>query len=196
MTPETVPSDLTGQLLIAMPGMGDPRFHGSVVFLCAHSDTGTMGLIVNKAITELTFAEMLDQLEIPVDAAPDLPVCFGGPLETGRGFVLHSAEYAPRTRDAAEDGTLRVDNRFAMTATLDVLRDLADGHGPKQALLALGYAGWGPGQLESEILRNGWLTCAASPTLVFGRRMDGKWEAALASLGIDPLMLSSEAGHA
>jgi putative transcriptional regulator len=196
MTMETVPSDLTGQLLIAMPGMGDPRFHGSVVFLCAHSKSGTMGLIVNKQITELSFAEMLAQLEIPSAAPPDFPICFGGPVETGRGFVLHSAEYAPRTRDAAEDGTLRVDTRFSMTATLDVLRDMAEDKGPKQALLALGYAGWGPGQLESEIQRNGWLTCDASPTLVFGQRMDGKWEAALASLGVDPLMLSSEAGHA
>ncbi|QBY01714.1 YqgE/AlgH family protein [Rhodophyticola sp. CCM32] len=196
MSPETVPSDLTGQLLIAMPGMGDPRFHGSVVFLCAHSEDGAMGLIVNKAITELTFAEILEQLDIPARSAPMLPICFGGPVETGRGFVLHSAEYAPRTRDAAEDGTLRVDTRFSMTATLDILRYLADGTGPEQALLTLGYAGWGPGQLEREIRDNGWLTCAASPTLVFGHRMQGKWEAALASLGVDPLMLSPVAGHA
>ncbi len=196
MSAETVPSDLTGQLLIAMPGMGDPRFHGSVVFLCAHSPTGAMGLIVNKEIEELSFADMLEQLEIPADTPPGLPVCFGGPVETGRGFVLHSADYAPRTRDGEEDGTLRVDSRFSMTATMDVLRDLADGTGPRHALMALGYAGWGPGQLESEIRQNGWLTCEASPTLVFGARMEGKWEAALASLGIDPLMLSSEAGHA
>ena len=193
---ETMPRDLTGQLLIAMPGMGDPRFHGSVVFLCAHSESGAMGLIINKEITELNIAEMLTQLEIPSSTPPDFPICFGGPVEMGRGFVLHSADYAPRARDAAEDGMLRVDTRFSMTATLDILRDMAEGKGPKRALLALGYAGWGSGQLENEIRRNGWLTCEASSTLVFGCQMEGKWEAALASLGVDPLLLSSEAGHA
>lgn len=192
MKPSSVPADLTGKLLIAMPGMGDPRFAGAVVFLCAHSDDGAMGIIVNKSMDEVTFTEMLDQLEIASPGAVrDVPVCYGGPVELRRGFVLHSSDYRAR----GEDG-LVVDSRFSMTATLDILEDIANGRGPERALLALGYAGWGPGQLEAEIAQNGWLTAEASPDLVFGVGMDGKWEAALKSLGIHPLMLSSEAGHA
>ena len=188
----TVDQNLTGRLLIAMPGMGDPRFAGSVVFLCAHSDEGAMGLIVNKRVDEVTFAEMLEQLEITTDTPPrDVPVCYGGPVELRRGFVLHSTDYEAR----GEEG-LEVDGRFAMTATLDILEDIAKGRGPGRALLALGYSGWGPGQLEGEIGQNGWLTAEASPDLVFGAAMDGKWEAALQSMGIHPLTLSSEAGHA
>jgi putative transcriptional regulator len=192
MTPATAPEDLTGKLLIAMPGMGDPRFAGSVVFLCAHSPDGAMGLIVNKRMDEVTFAEMLEQLEIAQpDAVRDVPVCYGGPVELRRGFVLHSSDYRARGEDGME-----IDARFSMTATLDVLEDIAKGRGPQRALLALGYAGWGPGQLEAEIAQNGWLTAEAAPDLVFGTAMAGKWQAALKSLGIDPLMLSSEAGHA
>jgi len=141
----TVDQNLTGRLLIAMPGMGDPRFAGSVVFLCAHSDEGAMGLIVNKRVDEVTFAEMLEQLEITTDTPPrDVPVCYGGPVELRRGFVLHSTDYEAR----GEEG-LEVDGRFAMTATLDILEDIAKGRGPDRALLALGYSGWGPGQLEA-----------------------------------------------
>ncbi|MBK5934511.1 YqgE/AlgH family protein [Rhodovulum imhoffii] len=185
-------TELTGQLLIAMPGMGDPRFERSVVFLCAHSKDGALGLIVNKPLPDLSFDELLTQLEI--DRAPgirDIRVYFGGPVEHGRGFVLHSGDYQSRS-----EATLDVDGRFAMTATLDVLEDIAGGNGPGTALLALGYAGWGPGQLESEILRNGWLTCAASPELVFAPEDGGKWERALRTLGIDPLLLSADAGRA
>jgi putative transcriptional regulator len=192
MQTPSAPADLTGKLLIAMPGMGDPRFASAVVFLCAHSPEGAMGLIVNKRMDEVTFSEMLEQLEIASPGAVrDVPVCYGGPVELRRGFVLHSSDYSAR----GEDG-LAVDGRFSMTATLDILEDIANGRGPKHALLALGYAGWGPGQLEAEIAQNGWLTAEASPDLVFGHRMEGKWEAALKSLGIHPLMLSSEAGHA
>lgn len=192
MTDIRSPAELTGKLLIAMPGMGDPRFAGSVVFLCAHSADGAMGLIVNKRMDEITFTELLEQLEIePPATVRDVPVCYGGPVELRRGFVLHSADYGPR----GEEG-LEVDGRFSMTATLDVLEDIARGRGPRHALLALGYAGWGPGQLESEIGANGWLTADAAPDLVFGPSMDGKWEAALHSLGVDPLLLSAEAGHA
>jgi putative transcriptional regulator len=184
--------DLTGKLLIAMPDIGDPRFHGSVVFLCAHSGDGAMGLIVNKPMPDVSFAQLLDQLEITrAPTAPDLPICYGGPVELRRGFVLHSAEY-----HGDRDERLAVDDRFAMTATLDILEDLARGTGPVHALLTLGYAGWGPGQLEDEIRENGWLTADAVPELVFGTQMEGKWEAALASLGVSPLTLSSEAGHA
>jgi len=189
---DTEPADLTAKLLIAMPGMGDPRFAGSVVFLCQHSPRGAMGLIVNKQMDEVTFTELLEQLEIErPKTVPDVPVCYGGPVELRRGFVLHSSDYAPRG-----DEGLEIDERFAMTATLDILEDIAKGEGPRQALLALGYAGWGEGQLEDEIAANGWLTAEAAPDLVFGARMAGKWEAAVRSLGIHPLMLSSEAGHA
>jgi putative transcriptional regulator len=192
MTDCPLREDLTGKLLIAMPDMGDPRFHGSVVFLCAHSVDGAMGLIVNKPMPDVRFAEMLEQLDIAQGpATPDLPVCYGGPVELRRGFVLHTADYL-----GALDDRLEVDARFAMTATLDVLEDLALGTGPAAALLALGYAGWGPGQLEDEIAQNGWLTADATPDLVFAPQMEGKWAAALASLGVSPLTLSSEAGRA
>jgi putative transcriptional regulator len=182
---------LDGQLLIAMPGMGDPRFERAVIFMCAHSAEGAMGLIVNKPAPELKFRSLLRQLGIVSEVDIDeTPVHFGGPVEHGRGFVLHSTDYA------VEGGSLQVDPRFSMTATLDVLQDIARGVGPRQALLALGYAGWGPGQLESEIQANGWLTAAAEPDLVFGNSDEGKWEAALRSLSIDPRLLSSGGGRA
>ncbi|OAN76545.1 hypothetical protein A8B78_03440 [Jannaschia sp. EhC01] len=188
--------DLTGKLLIAMPGMEDPRFAGAVIFLCVHSPSRAMGLIVNKPMEEVTFAELMEQLDIPKQGStpgpvPQVPVCFGGPVEMRRGFVLHSPDYAPRGEEA-----LRIDPRFAMTGTLDILEDIASGRGPMRSLLALGYAGWGEGQLEAEIARNDWLTADATPDLVFDQKMERKWDAAVQSLGINPLMLSSEAGHA
>lgn len=184
-------SDLSGKLLVAMPGMGDPRFAHSVVYLCAHSDEGAMGLIVNKPAPEVRFSDLLDQLGIaPAPQMRDIRVHFGGPVENARGFVLHSADY---TSGAA---TLRVDAETSMTATLDVLEHIAQGQGPASSLLALGYAGWGPGQLEHEIAANGWLMCDAREDLVFGRANEHKWAAALKSLGIDPLTLSASAGRA
>ncbi|PTW50069.1 putative transcriptional regulator [Rhodovulum kholense] len=183
---------LGGKLLIAMPGMGDPRFERSVVYLCAHSDEGAMGLIVNKPLSEISFSDLLDQLDITRSpGARDIRVHFGGPVEHSRGFVLHSGEY--RTD---RDNTLRVDARFGMTATLDILEDIAQGGGPSSSLLALGYAGWGPGQLEDEILQNGWLTCDADPALVFDGADGSKWERAMRLMGIDPLLLSPAAGRA
>ena len=192
MTRETLSSDLTGRLLIAMPGMGDPRFEKSVVLLCAHSPEGTMGLIVNKPMPELGFADLLRQLKVPgADTARNgVSVHFGGPVEHGRGFVLHSADYA------ANASTLSVPGGFGMTATLDVLEHIAAGTGPARALLALGYAGWGPGQLEDEIVRNGWLTAASDPEIVFAPDNGGKWARALKSLGIDALTLSADGGRA
>lgn len=182
---------LTGQLLIAMPGMGDPRFSHSVVYICAHSDDGAMGLIVNKPATDVRFRELLEQLEIPVgDGLRDIRVHFGGPVEQARGFVLHSADYD------SGSATLHVDDATSMTATQDVLEVLARGEGPASSLLALGYAGWGPGQLEAEIGQNGWLTGPARSDILFGRANEHKWSAALKSLGIDPLSLSSTAGRA
>lgn len=183
--------NFTGQLLIAMPGMMDPRFAHSTVLLCAHSEDGAMGLIVNKTMGGMKFSDMLEQLSIDESAdSRKMPLHFGGPVEGGRGFVLHSAEYR------SDISTLPVSDLFAMTATLDILEDMAVGGGPDQALMALGYSGWGPGQLESEIAENGWLVCDASLELVFQPDNDTKWEAALNSLGIDPLTLSASAGHA
>lgn len=185
------PDSLEGKLLIAMPGMGDPRFERSVIFMCAHSEDGALGLIVNKPAPELKFATLIEQLGIDAgDPKRDIRVHFGGPVENGRGFVLHSADYE------SDESTLKVDDTFGMTATLDVLEDIANGFGPNSALLALGYSGWGPGQLEDEILQNGWLTCQAAPEIVFGADDEGKWNAALSTLGIDARMLSGTAGRA
>ena len=183
--------DLTGQLLIAMPGMGDPRFAKSVVFLCAHSVEGAMGLVINHPIADLTFEELLGQLDIAATSeVAGVPVHMGGPVEHGRGFVLHSGEYRE------SEATLQVDDRFGMTATLDILEDIAHGRGPVRALMALGYAGWGPGQLEGELAQNAWLTSLASSDIVFDTAPPEKWEAALAMLGIDPITLSAAAGRA
>lgn len=183
--------DLTGKILIAMPGMGDPRFAHSIVFLCAHSADGAMGLIVNKTMGQMTFSDLLEQLSIAeTKQSPSMSLHFGGPVEGGRGFVLHSAEYR------SQISTLPVDDFFAMTATQDVLEEMAQGDGPDKALMALGYSGWGPGQLEAEIADNGWLICDAGFDLVFDLADDKKWEAALNTLGIDPLTLSASAGRA
>ena len=185
-------SDLTAKVLIAMPGMGDPRFAQAVVFICAHSDDGAMGLIVNKPATELSFTDLLEQLEItPGDGAGDIRVHFGGPVEHGRGFVLHSGEYR-----AGSDSTLGINDDFALTATLDILEDLAQGSGPARSLMALGYAGWAAGQLESEIAGNGWLTAEARPGIVFGDDNATKWRRALETIGVDPVMLSATGGRA
>jgi len=159
--------------------------------MCAHSADGALGLIVNKPTPELSFGNLLKQLEIDVpERSRDVRVHFGGPVESGRGFVLHSGDYS------SEASTLQVSEQFGMTSTLDVLEELARNSGPTDALLALGYAGWGPGQLEAEILQNGWLTCDATPQLVFEVDDQTKWTAALATLGVDALMLSADAGRA
>lgn len=183
--------DLTGQLLIAMPGMSDPRFDHSVIYICEHSDEGAMGLIVNKPVIDLNLSDVLDRLKgIDVDDRSGMQVRIGGPVETERGFVLHSTEYKSVMQ------TLNIESGFAMTATLDVLEDIARGKGPKDAMLMLGYAGWGADQLESEIAQNGWLTAPADPRIVFHLPDDQKWTAALAALGIDPTGLSGAAGRA
>jgi len=181
---------LEGQILIAMPNMADPRFTRSVIFLCAHNADGAMGLVVNKRLESLSFGELLSQLEI--QAAADVPeqrVHFGGPVESGRGFVLHSDDYA-------QDGTLKIGSGIALTATTDILRAMARGSGPRHALMALGYAGWGPGQLESEIHDNAWLHTSADAAIVFDYDLGAKWERAMAKLGIALNNLSGAAGHA
>lgn len=183
--------DLTGHLLIAMPGMGDPRFESAVVFLCSHSDEGAMGLIINKPSSDVRLSELLEQLDIVAEAPGlDRPVHFGGPVEGGRGFVLHGPDYGSQIQ------TLQVTPDVQMTATIDVLEDIGRGAGPGQALMLLGYSGWGPGQLENEIARNGWLTTEATATLVFDTPDAQKWGAALKTLGVEPVMLSGSAGRA
>ncbi len=191
MDPAQEPQHLCGKLLIAMPSMGDVRFERSVIFMCAHSEDGAMGLIINKPAPDLRFGDLLEQLDLAHgDDTREIRVNFGGPVEHGRGFVLHSRDY-----DSSES-TLKVDSRFGMTATLDILEDISNGDGPRECLLALGYAGWGPGQLESEIQANGWLTCEASTEIVFQKGDGDKWTAALASLGISPSFLSASGGNA
>ncbi len=181
---------LEGQLLIAMPSMTDPRFERTVIYMCAHSAAGAMGLVINKAAETITFPDLLVQLGIePVDTTRNITVHFGGPVDSGRGFVLHSADYV-------REGTLLVSDDVALTATLDVLRSMADGTGPQQSMLALGYAGWAPGQLDAEIQANGWLHTEADTDLVFDATLEDKWERAFETLGIDPSLLSMDAGHA
>jgi putative transcriptional regulator len=189
---------LDGQLLIAMPGMGDTRFERSVVYMCAHSEQGAMGIIINKTTPMMRFGDLLSQLDLhpedsPMEPSPELmemPVLFGGPVEQGRGFVLHTSDYF------TEDSSLPVSDNIALTATVDILKAMASGQGPQRAVLALGYAGWAPGQLENEIQHNGWLTVAADEDLLFGVDYEERYAAALRKLKIDPGMLSSEAGHA
>ena len=184
-------NSLAGQLLVAMPQMSDPRFARSVIYLCAHGgETGAMGLVINKLLSSLTMGELFAQLEIePSDAAGGHPVHFGGPVDAGRGFVLHTADYR-------EEATLHVDGDIAVTATLEVLRAIGKGRGPRQSLFALGYAGWGPGQLDAEIQANGWLTVPSDNALLFDETIDDKWRRAIGKLGVDPFALSGDAGHA
>ena len=189
---------LDGQLLVAMPGMADERFARSVIYLCAHSADGAMGIILNRPASVRNFPELLEQLRV-IDseeriklpsAAKDIQVLFGGPVQTDRGFVLHSADFH------ILNSTLAIDEGVSLTATIDILRAIAMGEGPDRALLALGYAGWGAGQLENEIQLNGWLHCPADPSIVFDRDLDTKYSRALRSIGIDLASLSVTAGHA
>jgi putative transcriptional regulator len=189
---------LDGQFLLAMPGMADSRFTRSVVYICAHSPDGAMGIVINQPARKITFPDLLLQLDLvePDDIirlptpAEKLPVLKGGPVETGRGFVLHTADFF------IDNSTLSIDDSVSLTATVDILRAIAKGDGPRKAMLALGYAGWSPGQLEEEIKQNGWLNVPADPGLLFDGDLEGKYGRALKLLGIDPAMLSGEAGHA
>lgn len=182
---------LDGKLLIAMPSMGDTRFERSVIYMCAHSDDGAMGLIINKPLPELEFSDLLEQLEIEIESDKEpINIHFGGPVEHGRGFVLHSRDYE------ASEATLGIDEEFGMTASLEILEDISKGEGPKDCILALGYSGWGPGQLEGELRQNGWLVTDADRALVFDKGNEDKWDAAIKSIGVDPRLLSSEGGQA
>jgi putative transcriptional regulator len=189
---------LDGQMLIAMPTMTDENFARSVIYMCAHSTEGAMGIVINQPAANINFPKLLVQLVvIPAKEAIRLPekaesvrVMKGGPVETGRGFVLHTADFF------LKDSTLPIDDSMCLTATLDILAEIAKGGGPENAILALGYAAWSAGQLETEIQDNGWLHCAADPDLIFGTDADKKYDKALRKIGINPAMLSSEAGHA
>ena len=183
-------SYVTGQLLIAMPGMRDERFAKSVIYMCAHTEEGAMGLVLNQRLDSLTFAELISQLELDEKhLSKDVPVHFGGPVESGRGFVLHTSDYQ-------QDATLEVVNGVALTASVEILKAIAQGKGPQKSLLALGYEGWGPGQLDMEIRANGWLQVPSDSEIIFDIEPDTKWERAIQRLGIDPRMLSDDVGHA
>src|SRR5476649_3106804 len=189
---------LDGQMLIATPGMQDERFSRSLIYMCAHSSEGAMGIIVNHPAPHISFPDLLVKLDVIPKAekiqlppgAGEVTVLKGGPVETERGFVLHSADFF------IENSTLPIDEGVCLTATLDILKAIAHGNGPQSAILALGYAGWAPGQLESEIQQNGWLHCAADTELIFGTDVEKKYDKALKKIGIELAMLSSEAGHA
>jgi putative transcriptional regulator len=203
MTLETSPDDDTpaffdGQLLVAMPSIGDNRFNRAVIYLCAHSENGAMGIIINHPARKVTFTELLVQLDViePDDAirlpsrAGSVPVLKGGPVDTGRGFVLHSSDYY------VDNSTMPIGGGVSLTATVDVLRAIAQGTGPDRAVLALGYAGWMAGQLEREIDHMGWLRCPADEALLFDADLDTKYDRALRKIGLDAGSLSAEAGHA
>ena len=198
MTSDQKFTSLKGHVLIAMPDMDDSRFRKTVIYICDHTPKGTMGIVVNRPLTSLSFVDLLQQVDILEEenalllpsAASGISIHKGGPVETGRGFVLHSNDYH------LDDLTVRIDDEVSLTETLEILKALACGEGPKKAFIALGYAGWTDGQLEGEILRNGWLHGPSTPEIIFGEDLEAKYDAALAEIGVDPALLSSSAGHA
>ncbi|MGH1403900.1 MAG: YqgE/AlgH family protein [Alphaproteobacteria bacterium] len=185
---------LKGKLLLAMPSMGDPRFERAVVFICAHDKNGAMGLVINQTMPNVAFSDLVKQLKLESDIKVDfeklnLPVMCGGPVESARGFLLHSSEFT-------RHDTMNVDSSFGVTGTVDALKDVACGNGPEDLLFILGYAGWTAGQLDTEIQQNAWLVIDAIPELIFAGTADEKWARAVETLGIDPSMLSTSAGRA
>lgn len=194
--PHINPELLTGDspfrncLLVSMPFMHEGAFYKSVIYVCAHNETGAMGIVINQPLPEINFNDLLEQMKLPKSQVVVDPVVhFGGPVETGRGFVLHSTDFV-------RADTVRINDRMGITGTIDILRAIADGRGPDKSIFALGYAGWGPGQLEAEMRANAWLTIPADDDLMFHTDLGQKWEKALARLGIDPLTLSADSGHA
>jgi putative transcriptional regulator len=189
---------LDGQILVAMPGMEDTRFARAVIYVCAHSEEGAMGIIINQPAVKVDFPQLLVQLDVIArdeiirlpDKAGSMQVLKGGPVETGRGFVLHSNDFF------IDNSTLPIDKGISLTATVDILRAIAKGSGPDRAVLALGYAGWSAGQLESEMQNNGWLNVPAEPSLIFDSRLESKYERAVHTMGIDLGRLSTQSGRA
>ncbi len=181
---------LTGQLLIAMPSMIDPRFERTVLLMCAHGPEGAMGIVVNRVFGDVSFRALLDQLNVPIGpSTPEVPIHYGGPVDPVRGFVMHSTEYK-------RVGTTEISPVVSLTATIEILQDMSVGKGPERATLALGYAGWAPGQLESEIQANGWLTVPADSDIIFDSDPESKWSKALAKIGVSPTSLVGDVGHA
>ncbi|MCB8873832.1 YqgE/AlgH family protein [Acidisoma silvae] len=181
---------LAGQILIAMPSLADPNFNQTVILVCAHGEDGAMGLILNRSVEKPNFSGLMKQLDIqPNPPAREIRLCAGGPVENVRGFVLHTADWMA-------ENSLAVDGGYGLTTSLDVLKAIAEGDGPRQGLLALGYAGWGPGQLEAELGDNAWLSVAADEGLIFDADNASRWRRAMGKLHIDPLLLSPTAGHA
>lgn len=181
---------LTGQILVAMPSMLDPRFEKTTVLVCSHGPEGAMGLVLNRLYGDINFGGLLSQFGLSLRlGVPEIPVFYGGPVEPVRGFVLHSGDYK-------RESTTVITKDIHLTATIEILQALSEGQGPTQALLVLGYAGWSPGQLESEIQNNGWLTVEADNSLVFSHDVETKWDRALGKIGISPMMLSADFGHA
>lgn len=186
-------SYLTGRLLLAMPAMGDTRFHKAVIYLCAHDKNGAMGLVINHKLPGVDLAQLLAQLNIKPEEnnnkTPDTVVMSGGPVETARGFVLHS-------NDFRQEDTIKIDDEFSVTGTIDALKAIASGNGPNKMLFILGYAGWSSGQLDQEIQQNAWLIADPDPDLIFKASPEEKWVKAIKKLGVDPAMLSGAAGTA
>lgn len=185
---------LTGSLLLAMPGMTDPRFKKAVILVCAHDEHGAMGLVINQILPDVNLSELFKQLEVPLsenmqEEAKDIPVMTGGPVETARGFVLHSAEFKQKD-------TIHINKEISVTGTVEALRQIGNGETPDDMLFLLGYAGWGAGQLDQELQQNSWLIVDADAELIFNASNDQKWDMALSQLGIDPAMLSAAGGSA
>ncbi|TVV73220.1 YqgE/AlgH family protein [Sphingomonas solaris] len=183
------PASLVGQYLLAMPGIGDPRFERAVIAICAHDPNGALGIGVGRLVPRMGLHGLLEELDIDPGKAPDAPVHLGGPVEPQRGFVLHSPDWIG-------EETLRVGARWALTGTLDILRALADGSGPRRWVVALGYAGWGEGQLDDELNRHGWFTTPGDDTILFDRPAEQRWSAGFDSAGIDARLLATGAGRA
>ncbi|MDP3084226.1 MAG: YqgE/AlgH family protein [Rubrivivax sp.] len=191
---ESARIDLTNQFLIAMPGMADDMFAGSVVYLCEHTENGALGLVINKPI-DIKLRSLFEKVELALDLEElaEQPVYFGGPVQTERGFVLHEKLIGD---GVGYSSTMSVPGGLDMTTSKDVLEALSHGTGPKRVLITLGYSGWQAGQLEDELGRNGWLTVSADPAVIFDTPIEQRYDRALGLLGIDPRMLSQEAGHA
>ena len=182
---------LTGKLLLAMPSMGDPRFHKAVIFMCSDNEEGAMGIVLNQQLPGMILGDLFQEIgcEIKTPGHADLPVLMGGPVESSRGFLLHTMDY-----DSAE--TIRVNDKYGVSGTLEALRSFAEGRGPQDMVFALGYAGWGAGQLEQEMLDNAWLVVEADHELIFNTGILDRWDRAMSRHGIDPARLSGSAGHA